>query len=329
MLKKKKRQELNWKDRFCGVILAAGVGERIAPLNFATPKPLLPVCNKPIMHYHIEYMKNAGIRDIFVVVGYLKEQIIEYFGDGSTFGVNITYVEQKAPLGIAHAVAQLEEYVDKPFLLSLGDIFFVPKDLHLVLEMFEQRRAGAVLVVKKEDDPESIKKNFAVVIDEYNRVKRVTEKPRHTQNNLKGCGIYLFDLVIFDAIRQTPRTAMRDEYEITTAIQILIDEGHPTYCAEAIEWDMNVTFPRDLILCNLKQLQLMGKNNLIGEQVELHREAKVINSVIGNNVVVKNAIQIKDSLILSNSELTVQEDINCMLVAPGLFINSNERAVVF
>lgn len=318
---------MNWKDRFCGVILAAGVGERIAPLNFATPKPLLPICNKPIMCYHIEYMKSTGIRDIFVVVGYLKEQIIEYFGDGSTFGVNITYVEQKAPLGIAHAVAQLEEYVDKPFLLSLGDIFFVLKDMVDIFTMFGHRRAGAVLVVKRENNLESIKKNFAVMTDEYGRVRRVIEKPRHTHSHLKGCGIYLFDLIIFDAIRQTPRTAMRDEYEITTAIQILIDGGHPVCYTEAIEWDMNVTFPQDLILCNLKQLQLMGKHNLIGRQVKLHQEARVTNSVIGNNVIVENAIQIEDSLILPCSRVTSCSDLKNTLVGPDLIIDCTMEMV--
>ena len=112
--------------KIVGVILAAGKGSRIKPLNFEFPKPLLPVCNKPIIQYQIEEMKSLGINEVYIVVGHLGGKIKKYFGNGKKLGVNITYVKQKERLGIAHAVGQLEPYIKDPFLLFLGDIFYHP-----------------------------------------------------------------------------------------------------------------------------------------------------------------------------------------------------------
>ncbi|TAK35116.1 MAG: hypothetical protein EPO21_07325 [Chloroflexota bacterium] len=314
-------------DKFCGVILAAGVGARIQPLSFDTPKPLLPVCNKPIMQHQIEELRALGIRDFYVVVGHLKERIIETFGDGSSLGVNITYVEQKAPLGIAHAVAQLERHVTRPFVMYLGDIFLVLHDLEQTLRSFLLSRAGAVLTVRREEDPELIKRNFAVIIDEYDRVTRVIEKPRHARSNLKGCGLYVFDLAIFDAIRRTPRTAMRDEYEITTAVQILIDDGHPTYCAEIVDWDMNVTYPHDLVVCNLRRLLSYPESSCVGREVLLHPQASIENSVLGDGVVIENGIRIADSVILPHSVVSARDDLRGVLITPGAMFQCPPQAV--
>src|SRR4030042_2551723 len=240
----------NVNNNFLGVILAAGIGERIKPLSLSIPKPLLPVCNKPIMQDQIEEMERIGIKDIIIVVGHLKNKIREYFKDGRKLGVKISYVEQRQMLGIAHACWQIERYIQKPFLLWLGDIFFIPKNINLMLKIYQEKEASCVLAVKKEQDYQLLKKNFAVLVDEKSIVSRVVEKPRYFHSHLKGCGIYLFDLNIFDAIRRTPRTAMRDEYEITNSIQILIEDGLSVYPAEVIEWDMNITYATDLLECS-------------------------------------------------------------------------------
>lgn len=287
-----------------GVILAAGRGNRIQPLSFDLPKPLLPICNKPIIQYQIEYMRDLGIDDFVVVVGHLKEKIQNYFGDGSSLKVRIRYVEQKEKLGIAHAVGQLENYIDRPFMLFLGDIFIVPKNLSEMIRIFDNKKAGAVLAVKKESDSDSIRKNFTVLLHPKDgRVKRVIEKPRYLTTYLKGCGVYLLDLSIFDAIRNTPRTAMRDEYEITTAIQILIDDGCPVYVADVVKWDMNVTVSSDLFRCNQKWLENIGRKNVIHSEARINKSAQIINSVIGKNVIVKYPILIKNSVILEGAKV--------------------------
>lgn len=237
-------------NNLCGVILAAGLGSRMGELGKRCPKPLQEVGGYPIISYQINYMKKLGINEVIIVVGYLGEMIEKYLGNGSKYEMQIKYVRQEKRLGIAHAIGQLEGLIDCPFLLFLGDIFFIPNDLNKMLEKFYQRCASAVLAVKKETDPKEIQKNFAVILHENGMIRRVIEKPRFIPTDRKGCGIYLFDIFIFDMIRQTPRTAMRDEYEITTAIQKLIDNGYPVYDAEVVEWDINITFPHDLIVCN-------------------------------------------------------------------------------
>lgn len=308
-------------QRLLGVILAAGKGSRIQPLNLYLPKPLLPVCNKPIIQYQLEDMRKIGVCDVIIVVGHLKEEIISYFGDGSSLGLHIRYVEQQETLGIAHAVAQLEHVVDSPFILFLGDIFLVPKDLQSMERMFWERRAGAVLAVKREKNPAYVRRNFAVILHASGTVTRVIEKPRYVTSDLKGCGVYIFDLAIFDAIRRTPRTAQRDEYEITNSIQILIDDGFPVYPAEVIDWDMNITFACDLLECNRNQLQRLAKPYLVGQNTVVHPGATLEGSVLGDDVTVENPITIKDSLVLSSTRITTKRDIHRMLLTPDVSID--------
>lgn len=181
-------------------------------------------------------------------------------------------------------------------------------------EMFWARHAGAVLAVKQEPNPEYIRRNFAVILHASGTVTRVIEKPRYLTNNLKGCGVYMFDLAIFDAIRRTPRTAQRDEYEITNSIQILIDDGYPVYPIESIEWDMNVTFASDLLECNHMQMAHLGIDNVIGEGVQMPAGTVIEHSVIGNHVVIRHPITIRDSLILKDVVIDGTADLERMLI---------------
>jgi dTDP-glucose pyrophosphorylase len=263
----------------------------------------------------MESMVDLGIKDIFIVCSHLKEAFQKYFQDGHQLGVSIRYVEQEKPLGIAHALAGVEKYVKTPFLLFLGDILFITRDLHKMLDLFEKRQACGILAVKQESNPDYIKRNFAVLLHESKMVKRVVEKPRYISNNLKGCGIYLFDLPIFDSVRRTPRTAMRDEYEITSSIQILIDDGYPVYPAEVIEWDMNITVLDDLILSNLMMLDFLHKDSEIGKNVCLHPETKIIHSVVGNDVVVEHPLTIQDSMIMPGTRIIGEDNIHRSLIA--------------
>jgi dTDP-glucose pyrophosphorylase len=307
-------------QRITGVILAAGRGSRIQPLSLRYPKPLLPVCNKPIIQHQVEDMQRVGIEEVVIVIGHLGQQIADHFGDGSSLGIKVRYVEQTHALGIAHAVAQLESTVSTPFLLMLGDIFIVPRRLESMTAMFWQRRAGAILAVKQ-DNPAAIQRNFAVVLHASGAVTRVIEKPRYIPSNLKGCGIYLFDLAIFDAIRRTPRTAQRDEYEITNSIQILIEDGYPVYPAEVVEWDMNVTYPCDLLTCNQMQMARLGLDNLVGPGARLAPGVSLHNSVVGDRVQVQQPISIVNSLIFPDVVVDSKKDITGSLLAPGLTLD--------
>jgi len=310
-------------DEFQGVILAAGRGSRMAPFSDSYPKPILPICNRPLIERQIETMKELGIRDITVLIGHKGFQISRILGDGSRLGVSIRYVEQTSALGIAHAVGRLEPYTQKPFLLFLGDIFFVPDDMGRMFHLFREQGGGAVLGAKVEDHPLAIQSNFSIAVSPEGFVTRVIEKPRHATNRLKGVGVYLFDLTVFDAIRRTPRTAMRDEYEITDSIQVMIQDGQPVRPCNCIQQDINLTSPADLLRCNLMMASSLPSEGRIGLDTSLHQQAQVKNSVIGKNVIVRNPIPITDSLIFDDTDVDSVSGFHNFILTPTCIVDCN------
>jgi len=308
------------ENEIIGVILAAGEGSRMRPFSDKFPKALLPICNKPLIDYHIESMKSIGIREIIILIGNKGSAIIDVIGAGDKYGIKIRYIEQRERLGIAHAVGKLEHEIQKPFLLFLGDIFFVSKNLNEMYELFKTQNLNAVLATKVEHDPEAIKKNFSVIEDKQGYVKRVIEKPRHAETNIKGCGIYLFDMHIFDAIRRTPRTAIRDEYEITDSIQILIDDGFKIKTCKVIEGDINLTYPKDVLNANLIQLKNEGKKNVIGENTKIRDVMLINNSVIGDNASIKEKIRVLNSIVFPGTIVSVNKDLEMSIAYDELVI---------
>jgi dTDP-glucose pyrophosphorylase len=304
------------------VILAGGKGTRMQPFSDSLPKPLLPICNKPIIQYQIEALRDLGIRDIFILIGHKGYEIVRTLGDGSRFGVNLIYVEQKATLGIAHAVRQLEDHVDRPFLLFLGDIFFKAGDLNTMFDLLEEQNGGAVLATREEPDPAAIRKNYAIVLNEHGFATRVIEKPRHTVNRLKGVGIYLFDLCVFDAIRRTPRTAMRDEYEITDSIQVLIQDGLPVRPCNSVIEDINLTTPADILRCNLMHA---AETAAFGGHANLraHSGARLQNCVVGRDVSVRHGITIRNSVIFDRADIDVRSDLENFVITPEFMVDCN------
>jgi NDP-sugar pyrophosphorylase family protein len=306
------------------VILAAGKGTRMHPFSTFFPKPALPICNKPLIQHSIEMFRELGIREVIVVIGHLGHELTQALGDGSALGVRIRYVEQTRLLGIAAAVGQLEPYVDSPMFLLLGDIFFKAHDLGRMVDMLEGK--SAVLAVKRERDPEAIRRNFTVAGDPDGRVRRVVEKPRHVATDVKGCGLYLFDLPVFDAVRRTPRTAMRDEYEITDTIQIMIDDGLPVYSSEVVDWDINLTTPADVLACNLFELGERGLTSLVGAGARIHPGARLHNVVVGERAVIEHPIEVRDSVIFANTVVSSSQDVVSAILTPELRIDCGAQA---
>ncbi|KKN04315.1 hypothetical protein LCGC14_1098660 [marine sediment metagenome] len=304
---------------YVGVILAGGKGFRMESFSLNYPKAILPICNRMLVEYHIEEMSKIGIKKIIILIGHLGSKIVDAIGNGERFGVKITYVEQGQTLGIAHALAKLEEYINSSFLLFLGDIFFATESgLGPMVDLMERSGANAILATKIERNKAALKRNFAVVLKKGTQdvVRKVMEKPKYFVSDIKGCGLYLFDLHIFDAICRTPRTAMRDEYEITDSIQILIEDGFLVKQLNIVKEDINLTVADDLIKCNIRMLKWRGLKNLIGEGTKLNKNTQIIDSVIGNNVAILNPIKVANSVIFDNVKLDVTGNITNSIVTP-------------
>lgn len=296
------------------VILAAGKGSRIYPLSGTKPKPVLPVGNRPLLAHQLDLVRSCGIERVFIVIGHLGYEVVSALGDGRAYGVQITYVEQPDTIGIAHALGMLEPRIDAPFLLLLGDIYFVTDQLRPVVDEVLSGSINASLISKIEPNPEMVKRNFAIIEGPDGLVRRVIEKPRYVRSQLKGCGIYMFDLHIFDAIRRTPRTAMRDEYEITDSIQILIDDGFAVGHRPVVQDDFNLTMPEDLLSINLVHLDRIGEPSLVSADARLASGVSVHHSVIGAGAVVERPIAITDSLIFPGARVTGSMPLNRVIV---------------
>ncbi len=310
--------------RYQGVILAAGHGSRMGPFGEQIPKPIAPICNTPLLVYQIKHLRTLGITDILIVIGHLGHRIIQTLGDGQAFGVNIQYIEQEERLGLAHAVGQLERYIRHPFMLFLGDIFFEVSPLQQMIDIFEKQNAAAVLAVKEEPDPAAIKKNFSIFLNPDGGVRRVIEKPRHIENNLKGCGLYLFDERIFDGIRRTPRTAMRDEYELTDSIQILIDYDYPVHIAPVVQWDMNLTYIDDLIACCVHQLHQNNQTQLVGDNCNLASGVTLTDTVLGDHVTITHPIHLERCVVLPYATIDSTQDLKDAVILSPPHLSENE-----
>ena len=206
-----------------GLILSGGKGTRLRPLTHTSAKQLVPVANKPVLFYGIEAMAEAGIdggrhhhraRD-------RRAEIREAAGDGSQFGVQISYIEQDAPRGLAHAVLTAEAFIgDSPFVMYLGDNLLRDGIVELV-ETFTTEQPDALILLTPVPDPE----NYGVAeLDGDDRVARLVEKPKEPKTDLALVGVYMFTSSIFDAARSI-EPSWRDELEITDAIQTLVDRG--------------------------------------------------------------------------------------------------------
>ena len=284
-----------------GIILAAGAGSRMGSLGAELPKALLPVCNKPIIAYHLDAMHAAGLREVLVLVDERGDVLSQAIGDGSDFGLEIEYVRQPERLGLARAVGLFEGRVESPFLLTLGDIFF---DTPTLTDLWAgDDAAAAVLAVREEPDAEALQRNFSVELDADGAVSRLVEKPKTADITLKGCGLYLFEDTIFEAIRATPRSALRNEYELTDAIQILVDSGKRVVPAPVIEWDINLTFIEDLLTCNLHELEKRGLDSLVGQDSRIGDEVELLQTVVGERVTLDGPIRLERCVVQSGVTL--------------------------
>jgi glucose-1-phosphate thymidylyltransferase len=203
-----------------GLILSGGRGTRLRPLTYTSAKQLVPIANKPVLFYGIEAIANAGIKDIGIVVGDTHLEIRAAVGDGSRWGVRVTYIPQDAPLGLAHAVKISRDFIGTdPFVMYLGDNLLDKGITHFV-EEFGRERPAAQILLTKVPDPQM----FGVAELRNGHVVRLVEKPKEWIGDLALVGVYMFGPQVFDAVNRIS-PSFRNELEITDAIQDLIDHG--------------------------------------------------------------------------------------------------------
>jgi glucose-1-phosphate thymidylyltransferase len=205
-----------------GLILSGGSGKRMRPITHTSPKQLVPVANKPVLFYGLEAIAETGIREVGIVVGDTATEIMSAVGTGAQFGLEVTYIHQDAPRGLAHAVSISRDYLgDDNFVMYLGDNFIVGGITALVNQFQAERPAAQVALTHVASPSE-----FGIAeLNASGAVIGLQEKPQAPKSDLAVAGIYMFTPHIYDAIREL-KPSERGELEITDAIQWLIDSGY-------------------------------------------------------------------------------------------------------
>ena len=326
-----------------GLILSGGKGTRLRPITHTKAKQLVPVANKPTLFYGLEALAEAGITDIGIVVGQTKDEIRAEVGDGSRWGVRVTYIEQDAPLGLAHAVLVSENYLaGDSFVMYLGDNI-ITEGIRTLVQEFEQEKPNSQILLSAVPNPEQ----FGVAELEDGNVVQLEEKPQNPKSNLALVGVYMFDENVMKAVKAINPSA-RGELEITDAIQWLIDHDYKVRPHVVKGWWKDTGKLEDMLEANrmiLDTLQTrvdgtVDKETRIEFKVVVQEGAEVVRSIIrgpaiigkntkirntfvgsfksiSHNCVIENA-EIRHSIILENSVIRDDESISTLRIEDSL-----------
>jgi glucose-1-phosphate thymidylyltransferase len=279
------------------------------------PKALLPIANEPLISHHLKILRSLGISEIYLVVGHRAKDLIRTLRAKEDYGLKIHFVEQGVSLGSAHALGLLRDRVSRPFVLILGDYYFHAPDPVRLLDNVQYDRRS-VISVKREANFKLLSEACELQINEQGRVIRITEKPFAPKSDLKGCGFYALQPEIFDAVARTPRTALRDEYELSVSLQIHIEGGYPVHAEETIAWDSNLTRPEDLLECNLHWLTEHKREALIAEGARVEEEVSLEGAVVGAETRVARHCALRDVVVFDGAVIEEGRDIRNALITP-------------
>ena len=327
------------------VILAAGEGKRMHPLTYTRPKVMLPIANKPILEWNLLNAIDAGLREFIFIVGYKSEMVRNYFSDGNKWGIKIEYVNQGKPLGTAHAIGIVESFVDE-FIVLCGDTIFGKDDIKNIMN-----KENSIGVTRVEDARE-----YGVVeLDKNNKIIGIHEKMSKPISNIINAGLYHFDKKIFDFIRKTKRSP-RGEYEITDSINMFVEK----FSMKGVllkEW-RDVVYPWHLLDANKGILSKMKKKveGEVEENVTLNGEviigegSRVMNgsyiegpvvigrnckigpncyirpyTSIGDNCHIGNACEVKNSIIMSDSNIPHQNYVGDSIIGSNCNLGAGTK----
>jgi glucose-1-phosphate thymidylyltransferase len=266
-----------------GLILSGGKGTRLRPITHTSAKQLVPVANKPVLFYGLEAMAAAGITDVGIIVApETGGEIREAAGDGSDFGLGLTYIEQDEPRGLAHAVLTAEEFLgDAPFVMYLGDNLLRDGITELV-ETFRREEPDALILLTPVTDPE----NYGVAELADGQVSRLVEKPKKPDTNLALVGVYMFTPSVFEAARAIEPSG-RDELEITDAIQQLVDGGLRVDPHIVHGWWKDTGQVQDML----------EANRLILDDLEERMDGRLEDSRVEGRVVIEEGARVSNSTL--------------------------------
>lgn len=284
-----------------GLILSGGKGTRLYPITFNRAKQLVPVANKPVLFRVIEAIKEAGIDEIGIVIGDTGGEIRQAVGNGRRWDVNITYIPQEAPLGLAHAVKISQDYLgDERFVMFLGDNV-IQGGISGLIRQFAASEWNSQIVLTEVDQPQ----HYGVAeLDENQRIVRLIEKPRTPPSNLALVGIYMFDPHIFEAVNSI-KPSWRGELEITDAIQWLVERRYQVYPYIHRGWWIDTGKPIDMLAANNRVLAelthfvegYVDRDSQIDHLVTVERGAELINSVVRGPAIIGENCRIVNSYV--------------------------------
>lgn len=296
-----------------GLLLAGGYGTRLRPLTFTGNKHTIPIANKPIILYGLEHLVESGVREIGIVLGPLREGIVEIV-NSQKIDAEITFIEQRKPKGLAHAIALSKKFIGgDTMVVYLGDNM-LKEGAKPLIRVFEDQGSDCVIGVSEVKDPN----RFGVVVfDQDGQIKRLVEKPKEMISNWALIGVYVFNSKIFDAISRI-NPSWRNELEITDAIQLLIDDKAKVNHHKVQGWWKDTGRPEDLLEAN--QLVLEGLTSDLQGRVEAG--AQITGRVsIGKNAKISQGTKIRGPAIIGQ---------NCVLgpntyIGPYTSIGDNVR----
>ena len=315
-----------------GIILHGGHGTRLRPLTHTGPKQLLPIANKPMSQYCIESLREAGIKDICIIVGGLgSNKVEEYYGSGERFDVKLTYIQQDSPRGIAHAIHLCKEFVDnQKFVAFLGDNI-LKRNISDYATDFQQSDAKASILLCEVSNPTQ----FGIADVKGGVIKKIMEKPKNPPTNLAVTGIYFLTPTIFDIIERL-KPSWRNELEITDALQMLLEENHKIIYYMVTDYWKDTGTPEDIIHANKVILEDMkpyfyGKkeegvsltgNVMIGENTLLKTGSKIVGPVIiGKNCIIDSGTYIGPNTSIGDESKIAKCNIEDSIVMSGCEID--------
>ncbi len=299
------------------LITSGGRGTRLRPLTHTQNKHLIPIANKPILFYALETVASAGIKEVGIVTNQEGKEVREAVGDGSAWGLSVTYIPQEAPLGLAHVVKISRDFIrDEPFVFYLGDNMVVG-GIKRFVKAFLAEKSNCHLTLARVKDPE----RFGVPEIRGKRIVRIEEKPAVPKSEFAVAGIYIYDSSIFEAVENIKPSA-RGELEISDAHQYLIEHGYKVTYSEITGWWKDTGKPIDLLEANRLVLEnqkprvdgFVDHRSHVAGNVVIEKGAKIVNShirgpaIIGRRTVIEDSYvgpftSIGDDCVVRNSEV--------------------------